>query len=112
MIRRPPRSTLFPYTTLFRSKYSGQPIYNLLGGRNRDRVPVYNTCVGYGDYPDYAAWMEGRAGELAQDLLREGIKAMKIWPFDRYSWTLAGPTDPRGKVTILGQEASAGVLTH
>src|SRR3712207_8775757 len=23
MIRRPPRSTLFPYTTLFRSKYSG-----------------------------------------------------------------------------------------
>src|SRR2546430_9855339 len=23
MIRRPPRSTLFPYTTLFRSQYSG-----------------------------------------------------------------------------------------
>src|SRR5258708_18510578 len=25
MIRRPPRSTLFPYTTLFRSKLTGQP---------------------------------------------------------------------------------------
>src|SRR2546422_6239595 len=25
MIRRPPRSTLFPYTTLFRSKVSGVP---------------------------------------------------------------------------------------
>src|SRR3712207_7845673 len=25
MIRRPPRSTLFPYTTLFRSDPSGQP---------------------------------------------------------------------------------------
>src|SRR5437868_11137470 len=25
MIRRPPRSTLFPYTTLFRSHNSGQP---------------------------------------------------------------------------------------
>src|SRR3712207_8727923 len=24
MIRRPPRSTLFPYTTLFRSDYAGQ----------------------------------------------------------------------------------------
>src|SRR3712207_8073164 len=24
MIRRPPRSTLFPYTTLFRSSYKGQ----------------------------------------------------------------------------------------
>src|SRR5690348_18130145 len=26
MIRRPPRSTLFPYTTLFRSPYPGDPI--------------------------------------------------------------------------------------
>src|SRR5256885_12863692 len=25
MIRRPPRSTLFPYTTLFRSSYAAQP---------------------------------------------------------------------------------------
>src|SRR3712207_8612847 len=27
MIRRPPRSTLFPYTTLFRSKVPGMNIY-------------------------------------------------------------------------------------
>src|SRR2546426_8445578 len=27
MIRRPPRSTLFPYTTLFRSLATGQPVY-------------------------------------------------------------------------------------
>src|SRR2546422_2720646 len=26
MIRRPPRSTLFPYTTLFRSRRGGRPI--------------------------------------------------------------------------------------
>src|SRR5687767_15348061 len=26
MIRRPPRSTLFPYTTLFRSHYSTSPV--------------------------------------------------------------------------------------
>src|SRR2546422_6920212 len=26
MIRRPPRSTLFPYTTLFRSKFAGREI--------------------------------------------------------------------------------------
>src|SRR2546430_13524364 len=26
MIRRPPRSTLFPYTTLFRSRYWGTPL--------------------------------------------------------------------------------------
>src|SRR3712207_7202397 len=28
MIRRPPRSTLFPYTTLFRSKGFGRAIFN------------------------------------------------------------------------------------
>src|SRR5262245_62866120 len=30
MIRRPPRSTLFPYTTLFRSN-SGGPLFNMSG---------------------------------------------------------------------------------
>src|SRR5256885_6527457 len=40
MIRRPPRSTLFPYTTLFRSGYLGQPVgrkdvdFTLVGARN------------------------------------------------------------------------------
>src|SRR3712207_8567222 len=33
MIRRPPRSTLFPYTTLFRSRAGGRP-----GGRERRPV--------------------------------------------------------------------------
>src|SRR5256884_8793431 len=30
MIRRPPRSTLFPYTTLFRSRVSKATVYNTL----------------------------------------------------------------------------------
>src|SRR5947208_6755338 len=43
MIRRPPRSTLFPYTTLFRSEVAGEPsiarapVAELRGGR---AVPV------------------------------------------------------------------------
>src|SRR3712207_8228726 len=32
MIRRPPRSTLFPYTTLFRSGYQCRVIYEMLQG--------------------------------------------------------------------------------
>src|SRR5256886_9594708 len=32
MIRRPPRSTLFPYTTLFRSAETLTPTYRLLKG--------------------------------------------------------------------------------
>src|SRR2546426_7915848 len=49
MIRRPPRSTLFPYTTLFRSRRGGadagrgwrqsrHPVPRLAGGSNRGRV--------------------------------------------------------------------------
>src|SRR5437660_10778771 len=33
MIRRPPRSTLFPYTTLFRSQYFCVPEYGTANGR-------------------------------------------------------------------------------
>src|SRR3989442_9977692 len=32
MIRRPPRSTLFPYTTLFRSLEEGHEVADALGG--------------------------------------------------------------------------------
>src|SRR3712207_7249449 len=35
MIRRPPRSTLFPYTTLFRSTRRGGPVVRLAGHRER-----------------------------------------------------------------------------
>src|SRR6202021_3648860 len=37
MIRRPPRSTLFPYTTLFRSRAAEMALFRAgCGGRNRD----------------------------------------------------------------------------
>src|SRR3712207_7160234 len=32
MIRRPPRSTLFPYTTLFRSRLPGEEPHDAVGG--------------------------------------------------------------------------------
>src|SRR2546429_6471165 len=36
MIRRPPRSTLFPYTTLFRSTIDMSPLYERCSPRVRD----------------------------------------------------------------------------
>jgi L-alanine-DL-glutamate epimerase-like enolase superfamily enzyme len=93
-------------------QYTRQPIYNLLGGRNRERVPIYNTCVGYGKYPDLDAWTGGKAGELAADLLREGITAMKIWPFDQFGRTISGPAAPYEPFVMWGGKGGQGVLTH
>ncbi len=83
-------------------KATGQPIAQLLGGFSRHEIRTYNTCAGpeyirratgqttanFGlqsahaaDYDDLNGFLH-RADELAQDLLEEGITAMKIWPFD------------------------------
>jgi galactonate dehydratase len=86
-------------------QYTGRPIYDLLGGRVRERVMVYNTCSSWGNYQDYAAWNQD-AGALAEDLLRSGIRAMKIWPFDRLAASLDMP--PGQRVSIQ----AAGPLAH
>src|SRR5438093_9084358 len=63
MIRRPPRSTLFPYTTLFRSQldnyHSTGPGVPQLGGEPLFR-PRFNECVktqalslGSGGFPHF-----------------------------------------------------------
>src|SRR3712207_7421644 len=47
MIRRPPRSTLFPYTTLFRSPRTGLPMPK----RARQGTPEKPFAQGAGDGP-------------------------------------------------------------
>jgi len=79
------------------------PLYQVLGGLTREKIRVYNTCAGYSygvkrsglgepgsidyrpeqPYEDQHAFMTD-AGKLAEDLLNEGITAMKIWPFDQF----------------------------
>ena len=87
---------------------AGLPIYTMLGGRSRDRIRIYNTCVGFGKYPDLDAWLGGKAGELAEDLLRQGITAMKIWPFDQFGPGIAGPENERGQTMVWGAVTAAG----
>jgi galactonate dehydratase len=70
-------------------KRLGAPLYQLLGGKCRDRVPTYNTCIGTPALPDYEAWHQD-AGALAVSLLSDGINRMKIWPFDRFSEASGG----------------------
>ena len=91
---------------------AGQPIYAILGGRSRERVRIYNTCVGYGKYPDLDAWLNGRAGELAADLLKSGTTAMKVWPFDQFAPTLSGPGKEHVPMVVWGAVTAAGTLGH
>lgn len=85
-------------------KVTNQPVYQLLGGKFRDKIGVYNTCAGFrygpsatkavarghfqesaeGKYEDLEAFLY-RADELAESLLAEGYRAMKIWPFDQFA---------------------------
>ena len=93
-------------------KATGQPVVQLLGGATRQAIRVYNTCAGYryvraaraklqnwglpaaargeGPYEDLDAFLHGRAGELAQSLLAQGVTGMKMWPFDEYAYASGG----------------------
>src|SRR5256885_5417640 len=50
MIRRPPRSTLFPYTTLFRSHNDGQGRFSDVTAGSGLEVSFYGMGVAIGDY--------------------------------------------------------------
>src|SRR3989442_9357883 len=46
MIRRPPRSTLFPYTTLFRSAVGAEPVFNPMRGDVVAALRQFTRCRG------------------------------------------------------------------
>src|SRR5436309_9903181 len=58
MIRRPPRSTLFPYTTLFRSRTRADTPVFFVGGQYRTLLPrgANVLVVPYGDRGNSMLW--------------------------------------------------------
>lgn len=120
---------------------TGLPIWQLLGGRQRQDLPVYNTCAG----PDYVRtaaiagerWLpSGGDAEmddlvaqkedpvgLARSLLAEGVTAMKIWPFDAAGHVSGGVTISRAEIEAavapvraireaLGHEMAIAIELH
>ena len=92
---------------------TGQPIYQLLGGKVREKIRAYNTCAGSGyakgssnidrnrkaqlgvvtdnQYEDLFAALNNPE-ELVASLKEMGMTAMKIWPFDEAAIRSGGQT--------------------
>src|SRR2546428_9642164 len=65
MIRRPPRSTLFPYTTLFRSlRGSGRP-------RRRRRAPYCRRGAAAGRSEEHTSELQSRSDLVCRLLLEK-----------------------------------------
>src|SRR2546422_8507790 len=68
MIRRPPRSTLFPYTTLFRSyRFSGYlcPHFSLVRNTSKNVFLMRSSLT---LYSDLRQWMRSRSEEHTSEL--------------------------------------------
>src|SRR3712207_6931307 len=71
MIRRPPRSTLFPYTTLFRSHHHGMMQYSVpplmilpeILSAVSNQIPVFVDCGIESGYDAYKALALGARSE-------------------------------------------------
>src|SRR3712207_7818149 len=85
MIRRPPRSTLFPYTTLFRSRAGATGARSIQQASLPKEVPTlegwqiapyYRSAreVG-GDFYDFHLLSEGRLGLAVGDATGKGVPA-------------------------------------
>src|SRR2546426_5264589 len=106
MIRRPPRSTLFPYTTLFRSEVGAvDAVLDVVGaieGFERLGVEaIYNLPVAVGN-----GWVEAAHGRLAVPapataLLLEGLEIATGGPVQ------GGATAPTGAALVRVLSAGA-----
>src|SRR3712207_3515755 len=87
MIRRPPRSTLFPYTTLFRSSR----------GRQRSRVRTFSSPPRRTWSPSSATTRLRRARALLRTASRTSTRTPSASSGAYGSWAAAGPCSPTGQ---------------
>src|SRR6266849_8083029 len=89
MIRRPPRSTLFPYTTLFRSRD--------LDERDADRCQAAANFLGAARSEEHTSELQSRVDLVCRLLLEKKKKPIKRWAIEKHkrrtiriSWTIGG----------------------
>src|SRR3712207_2469091 len=72
MIRRPPRSTLFPYTTLFRSDYTSEDVLEFVCGRDSKELSQVGAAC-----PDHLVRTKVKPLWVDFDSEREGAEELK-----------------------------------
>src|SRR3712207_9539778 len=91
MIRRPPRSTLFPYTTLFRSAARVRVAERILGLEMRDVTVFALAKLAESRDPEtghHLEWVQAYCHLLAHHLWRSGRYADEVDAGDRKSTRL------------------------
>src|SRR2546430_8125202 len=86
MIRRPPRSTLFPYTTLFRSRRSKTMQVYFLGRCSSSLILAYTPCVFHLRSEEHTSELQSQSNLVCR-LLLEKKKKQQISPFSRHVHT-------------------------
>src|SRR2546427_5924776 len=97
MIRRPPRSTLFPYTTLFRSRV------RYVQFQNADALPgVFAEMVKERDTA-LLIWDEPRVDQLAPQILDLAVKHRLPTIVDDAQWATPSWPMARRRTTYTGK---------
>src|SRR3989442_9580841 len=99
MIRRPPRSTLFPYTTLFRS-----PNAAFLRHRSGDRGDPDRGAVGH------HGWEDRKSTRLNSSHVRISYAVFCLKKKDAYHAPLSGP--PSIRVSLWDTEPASEALVN
>src|SRR5438093_9915817 len=74
MIRRPPRSTLFPYTTLFRSPGSRGRAARSVGGRRDRRIVAPHAALPAGRSEEHTSELQSLTNLVCRLLLEKKKK--------------------------------------
>src|SRR2546422_2661929 len=71
MIRRPPRSTLFPYTTLFRSRVHAQRLVRRVADHAQDRLIAIGAKLDFERSEEHTSELQSRLHLVCRLLLEK-----------------------------------------
>ena len=106
MIRRPPRSTLFPYTTLFRSDL-GPWIQKINGWKQSDPLHYDADCPDI--LPQHAIHELWKLTKDRDTIITTGVGQHQMWAAQHYQFTNANSWLSSGGLGTMGYEVPSAI---